>query len=101
MIVTKEELEQIRTDCYQPDKECPDCKYDIEDDCTFDVKGLIRDIESRPDPLALLEAWRIWALSRNEFSHLRWNEENEILTNLRTNPAAVREQGIKDGWWKG
>jgi predicted N-acyltransferase len=65
---------------------------------------------SRPDPLEMLEAW-----TQHEYDKLQncdgYEEiidflknlvyyQKKVIKQLRTNPAAVREQGIKDGWWK-
>jgi hypothetical protein len=76
--VTKEELEQIRYGC--------------------DATKMMEEVLARPDPLALLEAWRkkpLFILIAK-----RWDMEQGIIRKLRNNPSAVREQGIRDGWWK-
>ena len=88
MIVTKEELEQIRELAYN-------------DNC-ITIYRVIDQILSRPESLALLEAWF------NERSVTYWKtgklqgylEFAKMLKAIRTNPSAVREQGIRDGWWK-
>jgi hypothetical protein len=77
--VTKEELEQIRFGC--------------------DATKMMNEVLARPDPLTLLEAWRKWSVSNVKLSEM-WVEETLIINEIRNRPEAVREQGIKEGWWK-
>lgn len=58
------------------------------------INDLMNRILSRPDPLALLEAWR------KGKHHWWWNLESDMIQRIRTNPEAVREQGVREGWWK-
>lgn len=95
--VTREELDMIKNDCFQPDKECEGCEYDGEVDCTFNAKTLIVEILERPDRLALLEEWRKYMPDKIHGNV--WDEEYKIIKQLRTNPEAMREQGLREGWW--
>ena len=66
---------------------------------------LIQEVLLNPDPLALLEAWRGWRENNTNDSWSyrvcgAWMDEDDFIQNLRTNPEAVRQQGIKEGWWK-
>jgi hypothetical protein len=79
--VTKEELEQIRSGC--------------------DATKMMDEVISRPDPLALLEAWITNGNDIKEGVYLEISGDGGLLDFiklLRTNPSAVREQGIKEGW---
>jgi len=59
------------------------------------------DTRNQPDPLALLEAWRKWKEDDwDSYTIDDWNTEKDFIKQLRTNPSAVRDQGIKEGWWK-
>lgn len=108
--VTKEELEQIWRNCKHPEWDnregypCEGCEYEKIRGvrCTQKIRELKETVLSRPDPLALLEAWREhWKKQPIFISVVRlWKIEREIIHKLRTNPEAVREQGIKEGWWK-
>jgi hypothetical protein len=114
--VTKEELEQIWRNCKHPEWDnregypCEGCEYEPLRGvrCTQKIRELKESVLSRPDPLALLEAW-----TQNEFKkicHYDGREEvidflknlvyyqQEIINQLRTKPEAVRQQGIKEGW---
>jgi hypothetical protein len=65
------------TPCMRNHKGCVNCCQDTR-------------YPARPDPLALLEAW------------LHAHPERGVTTfihQLHTNPEAVREQGIKEGWY--
>ena len=93
--VTKEELKQIRIDCKYPKKlSCISCDFDP---CRFHYANKnVDEILSRPDPLALLVAWLNW--KRNRCSTIYVLTVIEFIEQLRTNPSAVREQGIEQGW---
>jgi hypothetical protein len=105
--VTKEELDMIKNDCaHSETNACDGCEYEGKSDhnpitsfnpCTFKgANALMDEVLSRPDPLTLLEAWR---KSRSSvFDYVK--DENEFINQLRTNPEAVRQRGIKEGWWK-
>jgi hypothetical protein len=89
--VTKEELEQIHrlSGCYDYDE------------MVTGIHEILKEVSTRPDPLALLEAWRKHERSVNDRRYYEaWILEYEFIKQLRTNPEAVREQGIEDGWWK-
>jgi hypothetical protein len=74
--VTKEELEQIRFGC--------------------DATKMMEEVLSRPDPLALLDKW---LYVQYELSgEIDIQKVRLFVKLLRTNPEAVREQGIKEGW---
>jgi hypothetical protein len=101
--VTKEELEQIWRDCVQVKGfSCEECKHCISDTTSFTcTDGLRENILSRPDPLALLESWidSMHTLDDNgETFRMRMADVHYITDAIRTNPEAVRQQGVKEGW---
>jgi hypothetical protein len=65
---------------------------------------LITTILSRPDPLEMLEAWITFRyyerLSKGNVRFDAYGDLVRLIKQLRTNPEAVRDQGIKDGWLK-
>ena len=66
------------------------------------TRTLIREVLSRPDPLALLEAWREWK-DTNWIVGCGadvWCEEAKFIKRLHNNPETVIQQGIEEGWWK-
>lgn len=81
--VTREELEQIRSGC--------------------DATKMMDDVLSRPDPLALLKKWREWVYFNRAYpptaEHI-WRLETGLIYMVYTDPYAVRQQGIANGWWK-
>ena len=107
--VTEKELDQIKNDCAHPETElCNGCEYEETRTnkcslCTFKGANILMDeVLSRPDPLALLEAWREckdtnWIVGCGADV---WCEEAEFIKQLQENPEAVRQQGIEQGWWK-
>ena len=108
--VTKEELGQIRYDCDDVDRHCEDCRFETSEEhlCNFDTVGLIDEILSRPDPLELLQKWTQYEFQKIvgcegyeeviDFLKNLVYDQQEIINQLRTNPSAVREQGIREGW---
>ena len=64
--------------------------------------------EDKIDPLAILEACIENDMDECKFVFTNWNDEGEvvldrfeiklIITELRTNPQAVRDRGRKEGW---
>lgn len=103
--VTKEELERIVSGCAFPQNSCEECKNYTPYGCTTNgVLSLMDGVLSRPDPLALLEAWITFRyyerLSRGNVRFDAYGDLVRLIKQLRTNPAAVRDQGVKDGWWK-
>jgi hypothetical protein len=91
--VTKEELDLM---CQRRGMQYLSCQGKFRDD-------LVQIILTRPDPLALLEAWREYrSINRTCYEtkdYPLWGEETKIIKQLRTNPEAVRQQGIDEGWW--
>jgi len=60
------------------------------------------EVIARPDPLALLEAWREWK-DTNWIVGCGadvWCEEAKFIKRLHNNPETVIQQGIEEGWWK-
>ena len=88
--VTAEEHEQKRTCLNCGNKQT--CKlvqaYSV---CWVD------EVLARPDPLALLEAWITKELYMYE--SLPKGRTIHMIQLLRTNPDAVRQQGIDEGWY--
>lgn len=78
--VTKEELEQIRSG--------------------LNATKMMNEVLSRPDPLALLIAWRLFQLYKYQNKWDTWDKENSIIKQLRENPEAVRQDLIDKGVWK-
>ena len=101
--ITEEELEWICNDHCNSD--CKNCEFVDGIFCQCEgVDELNKRILTRPDPLALLEAWREHEKNRTctnalDFCDLYF-DESQFIASLRTNPEAVRQQGIKEGWWK-
>lgn len=59
------------------------------------------DIRSRPDPLALLKAWRNYRAQNPYEDHYDWwNDETEIIEKLSTNPEAMLKELKEKGVWK-
>jgi hypothetical protein len=106
--VTKEELDWIKNDCRYPMRQfCDDCKlagvYDGDRASGLACKwkganALMEEVLSRPDPLTLLEAWFKWYCTTHDTSIGLKDATHYMIIQLRTNPSAVREQGIKEGW---
>lgn len=108
--VSKEELEQIWRNCKHPEWDnregypCEGCEYEKIRGvgCTQKIRELKDSVLSRQDPLALLEAW----ISQYYTYHSDWSIDllkkplHDIIQKIRTNPEAVRQQGILEGWWK-
>ena len=107
-IITEEQIQRLFKDkdavtfatenvCYEvrsrPHTSTPDtCKlvqaYSV---CWVD------EVLARPDPLALLEAWITKELYMYE--SLPKGRTIHMIQLLRTNPDAVRQQGIDEGWY--
>lgn len=92
------------TDYHPVTKEELNCKDCINTICSMHGRNASlqtfcsdRMIQQNPDPLALLEAWRKWAVSNVKLSEM-WVEETLIINEIHNRPEAVRQQGIKDGW---
>jgi hypothetical protein len=103
--VTREELYMIKNDCdCSRRKICDYCKYDdivASDENVVSSKQIMDEVLSRPDPLALLEAWRKWRMYDMDTNFQEdWDEEDDFIKQLRINPSAVRDEGIAKGWWK-
>ena len=101
--VTKEELEQIRADCFHPEFKhineytCDKCKYESIRGvrCSAKITELKDEVLTRPDPLEVLEKWR--ATQINSYEGL-WKMETSFIKELRDNPDAVIARGKKEGW---
>lgn len=86
--VTREELEKLMS--WSTNKSPQVCQYERR-------LEILKRIEARPDPLELLEKWlRVqYELS----GEIDISKVRVFVKRLRTNPEAVREQGIQEGWY--
>lgn len=100
--VTTEELHQIVSGCAFPQNTCEECKNYTPYGCTTNgALSLMDEVLSRPDPLALLEAYTYNRYLKNEILKDGLEEHceiREVIKRLEYDPEAVREQGIKEGW---
>jgi hypothetical protein len=96
--VTKEELEQIENGCANPAADsCEEYKF-IKSDGACGFHKHVIEIASRPDPLALLEAWFKWYCTTHDTCIGLKDATHYMIIQSRTNPEAVRQQGVKEGW---
>ena len=102
--VTKEELDKIKNDCIEPMRDnCEGCECwngTLKFPCEFiGANALMDEVLSRPDPLALLEAWRKHKSSLWQTT-VSWGDEDFIIQRIRTNPEAVLQDLKEKGVWK-
>jgi hypothetical protein len=103
--VTKEELDQIKNDCVHPETDsCDGCEFDSFEPpiCRFiGANALMDEVLSRPDPLALLESWvHYYERNKSPGYYIGITVLEGMIKQIRENPDAVRQQGIKDGWYR-
>ena len=81
-IITEEQIQRLFKD---------------KDAVTFATENVCYEVLARPDPLALLEAWITKELYMYE--SLPKGRTIHMIQLLRTNPDAVRQQEIDEGWY--
>ena len=97
--VTIEELEQITNGCANlATDSCEECKF-IKPDGVCGFHAHIKAIASRPDPLALLNAWRTHSRLLLMHHDDAYKLESKFIAQLRTDPAAVETQAREQGWY--
>jgi len=76
---------------------------ETDDALRFQVFDIFKRIESRPDPLALLDKWISSMAISLDYAYydptVYVSELQEIIKQLRENPEAVAEMGRKEGWY--
>jgi len=98
--VAKDELDQIKNDCYYPNTvSCDGCEF--EDDmigCNWKGANILEDeILARVDPLDLLEAWDAYNISHFGSPHPMFGD---MIRMVREAPEEVITLGKEQGWLK-
>lgn len=96
--VTKEELDQIKNDCYYPSVlSCDDCEFvDEMIGCNWKGANILEDeILARIDPLDLLEAW-------DSYNNSHFGQPHPVFFDMirlvREKPEDVIAHGKAQGW---
>jgi hypothetical protein len=98
--VTKDELDQIKNDCYYPTVlSCDGCDFEDEQiGCNWKGANILEDeILTRVDPLDLLEAWDSYNNSHFGMPHPTFFD---MIRLVREKPADVIAHGKEQGWLK-